>query len=127
TTRTLLIEMTGGVLSTSKAALSSSPASAVACGFDGASDATIFTKYVPLGIVVVSQTRIDSLIVFLRVFQAGSPSRRSRTPYTRSSSLSASAFQARVCNPFWYVRRPSAFDEPGCALACAASLRSGVD
>ena len=43
-TRTLPTTIVGGVLSTSKATLSSSPVSAVPSGFDGASDATIFTK-----------------------------------------------------------------------------------
>src|ERR1043166_7079782 len=76
TTRTLVTAIEGGVLSTSNAALSSSPASAVASGLDGASEATIFTKYVPFGIVVVSQTRIDSLTFLRSVFHAVSPSRR---------------------------------------------------
>ena len=43
-TRTLPTVIVGGVLSTSKAVLSSSPASATLSGLDGASDATIFTK-----------------------------------------------------------------------------------
>src|SRR5256885_11844459 len=38
TTRTLVTAMDGGVLSTSNAALSSSPVSAVASGLDGASE-----------------------------------------------------------------------------------------
>ena len=60
----------------SNAALSSSPVSAVPSGFDGASDATICTKYVPFGTVVVSQTRIGSVTPRRSVFHAVSPSRR---------------------------------------------------
>ena len=68
--------MAGGMLSTSNATLSSSPVNAVATGFDGESDATILTKYVPLGIVVVSHTRMASGVALRSVFHATSPSRR---------------------------------------------------
>ena len=60
----------GGALSISNAMLSSSPVSALAAVFAGASDATTLTKYVPFGTVVVSQTRIESLVAFRSVFQA---------------------------------------------------------
>ena len=43
-TRTVPTTMVGGVLSTSNAVLSSSPASATLSGLEGASEATIFTK-----------------------------------------------------------------------------------
>ena len=66
----------GGVLSISNSALSRSPASAVPTGFEGASDATIFTKYVPSGTVVVSQTRIGSERLRRSGFHVVSPSRR---------------------------------------------------
>ena len=78
-TRTLLTTIDGALLSTSNAELSSSPTRAVPDGFDGASEARIFTKYVPLGMVVVSHTRIASLVAFRSVFQEVSPSRRNRT------------------------------------------------
>ena len=79
--------MTGAVLSTSNAALSRSPVSAVPAGFEGPSEATIFTKYVPFGIVVVSQTRIASPVALRNVFHAISPSRRYSTSYVPASTL----------------------------------------
>ena len=45
-------------------------------GFDAASDAMTFTKYRPLGTVVVSQTRMESDTSRRSTFQVGSPSRR---------------------------------------------------
>ena len=75
-TRTLPTTIAGGALSTSNATLSSSPVSAVAAGFDAESEATIFTKYVPFGMVVVSHTRMASGVAFRSVFHAVSPSRR---------------------------------------------------
>ena len=66
----------GGVLSISKAELSSSPVNAVPTGFEGASEATTLTKYVPLGIVVVSHTRIGSVTPRRSAVHVVSPSRR---------------------------------------------------
>ena len=60
----------------SKLTLSSSPTSAVAGEFDGASDAAIFTKYVPSGTDVVSHTKIGSHSPRFSGFHAVSPSRR---------------------------------------------------
>jgi len=108
--------ISGGVLSTSKTALSSSPVSAVPTGFEGPSDAMTLMKYVPFGTVAVSQTRIVSVTLCRRTFHAGSPSRRYEMSYDNSSSFSSSARQMIVCNPFWYVRRPSGADPPP---ACA--------
>src|SRR5262245_19456916 len=108
----------GGVLSTSNAMLSSSPASAVEDGFDGESEATILMKYVPFGTVAVSQTRIESEIFRRSAFQPTSPSRRYHTSYDNSSSFSSSARQTIVCKPFWYVFRPR--EEPAPCELCAA-------
>src|SRR5262249_48113636 len=86
-TRTVPTTISGGVLSISNATLSISPASAVATEFDGRSDATTFTKYVPFGTVVVSQTRIDSVIALRSVLQLAAASRGQSRAYIGSSSF----------------------------------------